>query len=121
PTGWHLPSMPEWEQLVEYLGGEKVAADKMKEPGSLHWIIPANSYGFYPNASTNESGFTALPGGYRDGSGKFSTIGIEGYWWSSYHVTFRQINASMFTIRNYGVQYYSNEKIFGCSIRCLRD
>jgi uncharacterized protein (TIGR02145 family) len=121
PTGWHLPSMPEWELLVEYLGGENAAANKMKESGDLHWKIPPNSSGFSPNVSTNESGFTALPGGYRDGRGVFSTSGIEGYWWSSFHETYRQINASMFTIENRGIRYNSQEKIFGCSVRCLRD
>lgn len=121
PTGWHLPSMPEWKLLVEYLGGEKDAANRMKESGDLHWIIPPNSSGFYPNVSTNESGFTALPGGYRDGSGNFGLIGINGYWWSSTHEAYRQINASIFSIWNPGIQYYSGEKIFGCSIRCLRD
>ena len=68
-----------------------------------------------------ESGFTALPGGYRDGGGEFELIGIAGYWWSSSHETFRQINASIFSIGNHGTQYFSNEKIFGCSVRCLRD
>ena len=121
PTGWHLPSMPEWELLVEYLGGKNVVANKMKESGDLHWKIPPNSSGFLPNISTNESGFTALPGGYRDGRGAFSTSGIVGYWWSSYHETYRQVNASIFTIWNFGIMYYSQEKIFGCSVRCLRD
>jgi uncharacterized protein (TIGR02145 family) len=121
PTGWHLPSMPEWEVLVEYLGGEKVAANKMKEPGDLHWKIPSNSSGFSPNVSTNESGFTALPGGYRNGRGSFELPGTDGYWWSSSHETYRQIFASIFQINNWGIQYYSGEKVYGCSVRCLRD
>lgn len=121
PTGWHLPSIPEWVELEEYLDGGKIAANKMKEPGDLHWKIPPNSSGFSPNMSNNESGFTALPGGYRDGRGEFSTSGIDGYWWSSYHETYRQINAFVFTIGNWGIVYNSQEKIFGCSVRCLKD
>lgn len=121
PDGWHLPSMPEWAILVEYLGGVEVAADKMKEPGSLHWIIPPNSGGFMPNISNNESGFTGLPGGSRNGSGGFYGMGIEGYWWSSSHDANRQYNASLFRISNFGVEYNSSEKIIGCSVRCLRD
>ena len=121
PTGWHLPSKPEWELLVNYLGGAAVAVNKMKESGDLHWKIPPNSSGFLPNVSTNESGFTALPGSYRDGRGEFSTSGIEGYWWSSSHESYRQVNASIFTIGNWGIGFKSEGKIFGCSVRCLRD
>jgi len=121
PTGWHLPSMPEWAQLIEYLGGEKVAANKMKESGSLHWIIPLNSSGLYPNVSTNESGFSALPGGNRDGSGRFYYMGIEGYWWSSSSNNVNPATASFFNIWNKGTRYSGSEKIFGCSVRCLRD
>lgn len=56
PTGWHLPSRKEMEELIEYLGGIEVAGGKMKEEGTIHWNSP-NSM------ATNESGFTALPGG----------------------------------------------------------
>ena len=121
PAGWHLPSMPEWVELVEYLGGEKVAANKMKESGDLHWIIPPNSSGFPPNVSTNESGFTALPGGYRDGGGVFGSIGISGCWWSSSYETYYQRDARMFRIESWGIMYYRPEKIYGSSVRCLRD
>ena len=30
PVGWHLPSYEESESLIEYLGGEDVAGEKMK-------------------------------------------------------------------------------------------
>lgn len=32
---------------------------------------------------TNETGFTALPGGKRDGDGEFAVFGEFGYWWSA--------------------------------------
>ena len=39
---------------------------------------------FAPNeGATNESGFTALPGGFRDFNGTFYGIGDYGGWWSS--------------------------------------
>lgn len=58
PTGWHLPSQAEWQLLVNYLGGEDIAYNKLLEAGTSHW----NS----PNDATNESRFTALPSGYYD-------------------------------------------------------
>ena len=76
PTGWHLPSDAEWTTLTTYLGGLSVAGGKMKEAGISHWTSPNTG-------ATNESGFTALPGGYRGDDGRFANIGILGYWWSS--------------------------------------
>jgi len=58
PTGWHIPSDAEWHTLLDFLGGEAVAGGKMKATGST-WFSPNTG-------ATNESGFTALPGGYRD-------------------------------------------------------
>jgi uncharacterized protein (TIGR02145 family) len=33
PEGWHLPGDMEWNILVKYLGGDKVAGGKLKENG----------------------------------------------------------------------------------------
>ena len=77
PTGWHVPSDPEWLILIDFLGGIVTAGDKLKEPGTGHWLSPNPGV-------TNETGFTALPGG---SSGdiliKFGGMGSYGFWWSS--------------------------------------
>lgn len=38
PEGWHVPTDAEWTTLTTYLGGESVAAGKMKETGISHWL-----------------------------------------------------------------------------------
>ena len=76
PEGWHIPGDPEWRELIEFLGGSNVAGGKMKEEGTTHWLSPNTG-------ATNESGFTALPGGDRDGTGIFLNMGIGGIFWSS--------------------------------------
>jgi len=76
PTGWHVPNDEEWTTLTEYLGGENVAGGKLKEISSAHWHRPNQG-------ATNESGFTALPGGGRNQYGLFRYIGESGDWWSS--------------------------------------
>ncbi|MCX6252000.1 MAG: hypothetical protein NTX61_14770 [Bacteroidetes bacterium] len=48
----------------------------LKEIGTTHWQSPNTG-------ATNETGFIALPGGYRFSDGSFITIGSYGYWWSS--------------------------------------
>ena len=56
PNGWHVPSIDEWSQLFDALGGGASAGGKLKEAGTLHWLEPNTG-------ATNESGFTALPAG----------------------------------------------------------
>lgn len=75
PTGWHIPSDAEWNILITYLGGYSVAGDKLREKGTAHWDSPNEG-------ATNASGFTALPGGCRQGM-NFDMIGGNGFWWSS--------------------------------------
>jgi uncharacterized protein (TIGR02145 family) len=74
PIGWHTPSRVEWQTLTDYLGGFYVAGGKMKEQGYNHWFAPNTS-------ATNESGFTALPGGI--GVTTFFYKGESAYFWSS--------------------------------------
>jgi uncharacterized protein (TIGR02145 family) len=115
PVGWHIPSDTEWKMLTTFLGGENIAGGKLKEKGLIYWRSP--------NAeATNESGFTALPGGHRDINGTFSVMGDDGYWWSATEygttgkVWYRNMNY------NYaGVVSVSNNKINGHSVRCLKD
>jgi uncharacterized protein (TIGR02145 family) len=114
PEGWHIPSDAEWMILTTNLGGENVAGDKLKEAGSKHWSIMNTT-------ATNESGFTALPGGYRSGSfAKFVGMGTVGYWWSStqygYGFIYRFIDDD-----ESNVWSNNTNKEFGYSIRCIRD
>jgi uncharacterized protein (TIGR02145 family) len=75
--GWHVPSDDEWTVLTNYLGGLSVAGGKMKEVGTEHWNSPNTG-------ATNESGFTALPGGHRDKDGAgLANITSNGFFWSS--------------------------------------
>src|SRR5690554_3672892 len=114
PTGWHLPSDAEWTELTDYLGGRVAAGGKLKEIGTTHWNTPNTD-------ATNETGFTALPGGGRNYRGRFVGVGYDGYWWSATeydtdHAWHRYI------FYNYGlVSRYVNGKELGFSVRCLRD
>ena len=86
PDGWHLPSDAEWKEMEIYLGMLPSTADntglrssegfKLKEAGTGHWREP-NEY------ATNESGFTAIPGGYRNLDGFFAALSSSAFFWTS--------------------------------------
>ena len=119
PQGWHIPSDAEWTILTDFLGGESVAGGKMKSTGTIQ---AGTGLWESPNAAaTNESGFTGLPAGYRDGVGTFDTIGFDGLWWSSSEGD--TTNAwNRFLDYNLGNAYRSYfNKLFGFSVRCVRD
>lgn len=114
PTGWHVPSDPEWTTLTTYLGGESVAGGKMKETGTSHWYTPNES-------ATNSSGFTALPGGWRMQDGTFIDIGAIGHWWSS---TENSVPGAYFWSTHFlfsNIGWEGANQVSGFSIRCLQD
>lgn len=77
PEGWHVPTQDDWLTLIEFLGGDSLAGGKLKAEGTTCWESP--------NAgATNETGFTALPGGYRDcRKDDFKEMGQSAYFWVS--------------------------------------
>jgi len=114
PIGWHVPSDDEWQTLVDYLGGNDVAGCKMKETGTEHWASPNTG-------ATNESGFSALPGGYRLGDGLYGGMGSSAYFWSSTqdrssHAWSRELSYNGSEVNRSG-----DDKRSGFSVRCGRD
>jgi len=96
------------------LGREAVAGGKLKESGYGHWVSPNTG-------ATNSTGFTALPGGYRVGSGLFDSIGSFGLWWSS---TESVESNARYRYLSYGFAnlYRGNDvKVYGFSVRCIKD
>ena len=114
PTGWHLPSDDEWTELTDYLGGTGVAGGKLKETGTTHWFSPNTG-------ATNETGFTALPGGYRYDDGTFLDVGDDGSWWSATEGSTSNAWGRYVYYANSDVDRTNDDKELGFSVRCLRD
>lgn len=125
PAGWHVPTDEEWKQLEMYLGMSQSDADnttwrgtyeggKLKEAGTEYW--------WSPNASaTNESGFSALPGGYRFLNGSCGYMGEYAYFWSSTEGDNSHAWIRVLGYHRSQVSRSSNYKRFGFSVRCVRD
>ncbi len=114
PAGWHVTSDAEWTTLRDYLGGESVAGGKLKEAGTSHWQ-PTN------DGATNESGFTALPGGYRFDDGAFDYIRSDGFWWSSTEYVISYAWGRYLSFNNSLLSGNSYSKGYGLSVRCVQD
>jgi len=101
PGGWYLPSNEEWEKLIDFAGGYEVAGVKLKAnegwrvdhincEGDKYIRSEIDNQGkithkehSYCLGSTDEFGFTALPGGGGSSDGNFSGNGYSGGWWST--------------------------------------
>jgi uncharacterized protein (TIGR02145 family) len=90
PSGWHVASDADWKTLEAHLGMSSLELDafgdwrgsddiigaQLKEAGTTHWASP-NSF------TTNELGFTALPGGLRSfQNGNFNYYGTMAQFWT---------------------------------------
>jgi uncharacterized protein (TIGR02145 family) len=76
PAGFHIPTSAEWSTLVTNLGGASVAGGKMKTTGTTNWNSPNID-------ATNQSGFKALPGGFRYYEGSFLELGQRALFWTA--------------------------------------
>ncbi len=114
PVGYHVPEDAELEALKTFLGGETVAGGKLKETGTTHWLTPNTG-------ATNETGFTAVPAGYRYFTGASS--GLEE---SNYILSTTPFDANLSWGQN--LTYNSSSlvrtpvtKKNGLTVRCLKD
>jgi uncharacterized protein (TIGR02145 family) len=134
PEGWHVSSDEEWKQLEMYLGmnqseangedwfrgtdeGGKLKATGTREAGTGLWSSPNTG-------ATNESGFSALPGGGCDGGNGscWGMVALAIFWSSTANPAkdsawIRQLNWDMSGVWRDGWSL----KQCGFSVRCVKD
>jgi uncharacterized protein (TIGR02145 family) len=113
PQGWHVATDAEWTTLSNILGGDALAGGKLKEIGLAHWETPNTG-------ATNETGFSAVPGGSLERYG-FTGINRRSRFWNATEFdAFDAFYRDLFFDGNPLYRYYS-KKSGGYSVRLVRD
>jgi uncharacterized protein (TIGR02145 family) len=118
PTGWHVPSNVEWTTLINYVGGQSIGGNLLKSTRTKPEVHPR--WESTTTSVTNATGFSGLPGGYKDSYGS-SSVGFSGYWWSTTpystdYAYWRGLSYSGSSVTNTMSLNYN-----GYSVRCLED
>jgi len=126
PVGWRIPTDKDFKELEYFLGMSMQNIDsicaldneisgKLKEVGFSHWLSPNSG-------ATNESGFTALPGGYRRRyANEFDYMGKYGCFWSSTEQDENNAWYRHLYSDTAGICRTYNLKNYGFSVRCIKD
>lgn len=123
PAGWHIPSDLDWDILIANLNppgstlkdnsAVPLVGGIMKSTGTAYW--------YSPNAeATNNSGFSALPGGYRTIKGQFYSMGSLANWWSISEYNVLKAWSRYIGVNGGSLHRFNYEKEIGLSVRCLR-
>jgi uncharacterized protein (TIGR02145 family) len=136
PTGWHVPTVDEWNSMKDYLlinnfsyPGQPGATAK-SVASKTGWVIPqADPYNGNNNPVpegvvgkdqqyNNSSGFNGFPAGMRNPSGSFSGIGYTGIWYSASGTT----TLTDFSIYNANTDIRQGDdyRSAGFSVRCIK-
>jgi len=119
PEGWLVPRDGDWQELVDYLGDNDIAGGPLKATGTVEngdglWLDP--NYG-----ATNETGFSAIPGGERTCyNGAYYTMGTAGRFWSSTEHNSNYNWSRELYCYSSGINRSYYGKGTGYSIRCVR-
>jgi uncharacterized protein (TIGR02145 family) len=128
PSGWHIPSNEEWNELYHYadgtLNGSTNLSSNYDSPTAGRYLKATSGWNDYNGNSgngTDAHGFSALPGGDGNSGGYFSYVGNHGYWWSSSE---RSSTAAYLRYMDYDFElanydYYVKSSLY--SVRCLKD
>ena len=116
PTGWHIPSNEDWDKLFRYADGTTGTSSPYDSPTAGKYLKATSGWNSSGNGTDNY-GFSALPGGYENSGGSFSSVGISGNWWSA--SGFSAISASRRSM-NYDNEYAVWNLIDKSSLRSLR-
>lgn len=114
PKGWHVATNPDWMTLVKNLLGIDYAGPKLK-----------SRTGWKSKNGTDNIGFSALPGGFRDETGSFKDLGAICQWWSNSEPVEVQKSNLIYSVMlkdiSVEISYVKMKKETGLTVRCIKD
>ena len=116
PEGWHLPNGKEWSALLSAVGYVVRIGLMLKSTEGWNDKDDGTS-----GNGTDAYSFSALPAGFRDGSGDYYGEGYDAGFWSS---TENDSSGTYLMGLNYNhndAMLHDYGKYGGFSVRCLRD
>jgi len=126
PSGWHIPSAADWDQLMSYVDGstgtDSSASLYLRATSGWNW----NDEDGISGNGEDTYGFSALPGGYNSSS-NFLRVGDKSYWWSACEVEVEEDSDHYACSRRidndeeyayYNMSYYKGRLFY---VRCLKD
>jgi len=119
PTGWHLPSDYEWQQLMDFVEDDGYV-------NMVGLVLKATNGWAEDGNGTDIYDFSALPGGLRwfeyDGGPIFRFKEVGAYWWSSTETEYDNDAWSRY-LRSENSDFIRERGPFdfGFSVRCIRD
>lgn len=117
PEGWHVPTKEEVEMMIDLLGGQNAAGDKLKSTSGWQGFNGKEDETYQ---GTNSSGFDGRPGGSREDDGTFYNFRKYGYWWSSTSLNDAQASGFYLYYSRPIVYQTTPQKRTGYSVRCIR-
>lgn len=108
PSGWHVPTLTEWNDMVSSLGGNKVAGKKLKSNDQTFWADV--------KTADNSASFNGVGSGCIDGNGNCGFFRTYAYFWTQ--------EANKIILLEAGSGEVKTENAmpgFGYSIRCVKD
>jgi len=118
PAGWHIPSNEDWNVLMKFINSRcsddrdcDGAGTKLK--ATIGWTSP----------STDDFGFSALPGGFGN-DGLLISVAQEGNWWSyRWRTEFAPITnpQSRQITKSESVSVRGYDSSWLLSVRCVKD
>ncbi len=118
PKGWHVPTDKEWNIMINKFDGIHKAGGKLKSTATTPDIHPR---WINPNANaTNESDFSAVPGGIRTHAGEFKYLGSFGAYWTSCETYGENAWKYGMSYNDTKIYRHRRDKNYGYSVRCVR-
>ena len=129
PSGWHLPSRSEWEQLRSYVGSlstcrcdnnSNYIAKALAAPNGWTNYSWSSCNPGYNQEANNATGFTAMPAGWFR-IDTYSDFTLDNCWWSTTQYNNERACRTAVVYNQSDLNFADEYKNFYLSVRCVKD